>query len=245
MRDLHLASPVERGPDVETLQKKLHRLGYNPGPIDGRYGTATAGAVRAFQKAKKLRQDGIVGAKTRAALAKQVTPSQKAKPTPATKPSSKGLKALKLAAKYVGITESPRGSNKQQFGKWFGVNGVAWCAIFMSQCFLDGAGVLLGKGLPLSAGGYPKGVAYVPTLEAWLRSKGYWVGRSTPHPGDIAIFNWDGGVADHVGIVEAYLGGGKFSTIEGNTGVGNDSNGGEVMRRVRYVSQVNGFGRIA
>ena len=50
---------------------------------------------------------------------------------------------------------------------------------------------------------------------------------------------------DHIGIVEEYLGGGKFNAIEGNTSVGNDSNGGEVMRRLRYISQVDGFGRLA
>ena len=32
--------------------------------------------------------------------------------------------------------------------------------------------------------------------------------------------------------------------VEGNTAVGNDSNGGEVMRRLRYISNVNGFGRV-
>ena len=57
-------------------------------------------------------------------------------------------------------------------------------------------------------------------------------------------FNWDGGVPDHIGIVEKSLGGGQFQTVEGNTAVGNDSNGGEVMRRVRYLSQVDGFGRV-
>ena len=87
--------------------------------------------------------------------------------------------------------------------------------------------------------------AYVPTTEAWLRATGMWVGRSTPAPGDIAIYNWDGGVADHIGIVEADLGGGTFNAIEGNTSVGNDSNGGIVMRRLRYASQVTGFGRVA
>ena len=34
------------------------------------------------------------------------------------------------------------------------------------------------------------------------------------------------------------------NAIEGNTAVGNDCNGGEVMRRLRYVSQVDGFGRV-
>ena len=68
--------------------------------------------------------------------------------------------------------------------------------------------------------------------------------RTYPLPGDIAIFNWDGGVPDHIGIVEKYLGGGQFQSVEGNTSLGNNSNGGEVMRRVRYLSQVDGFGSV-
>jgi hypothetical protein len=51
-------------------------------------------------------------------------------------------------------------------------------------------------------------------------------------------------VPDHIGIVEEYLGGGKFNAVECKTAVGNDSNGGEVMRRLRYISNVNGFGRV-
>ena len=49
---------------------------------------------------------------------------------------------------------------------------------------------------------------------------------------------------DHIGIVEADLGAGTFNAIEGNTSVGNDSDGGIVMRRLRYATQVNGFGRV-
>jgi hypothetical protein len=94
------------------------------------------------------------------------------------------------------------------------------------------------------AGCSPNGCTYVPTTEAWLRATGMWKGRTTPLPGDIAIFNWDGGVPDHIGIVEKYLGGGQFQSVEGNTSLGNNSNGGEVMRRVRYLSQVDGFGRV-
>lgn len=40
-----------------------------------------------------------------------------------------------------------------------------------------------------------------------------WKGATTPLPGDIAS-NWDGGVPDHIGFVEEYLGGGKFNAVE-------------------------------
>lgn len=53
-----------RGEDVKTLQKKLKELGYYTGGIDGIYGVKTTSAVKGYQKAKKLTQDGIAGAKT-------------------------------------------------------------------------------------------------------------------------------------------------------------------------------------
>ena len=89
-----------------------------------------------------------------------------------------------------------------------------------------------------------KGCAYVPTTEHWLSVTGLWVGRTDPQPGDIAIFNWDGGQPDHIGIVQQNEGNGVFTTIEGNTSVSSNSNGGEVMQRSRHIVQVDGFGRV-
>lgn len=240
MRQLHVTSPLMHGPDVANVQKRLKVKGYDPGIIDGRYGPTTSHAVRLFQKANRLQADGIYGPVT----AKLLTASGSvAKPAPQPSSSSKGVKALHEALKHLGVKEAPAQSNRTLFGHWFGVDGVSWCNIFTSYCFTLGAGVTLCKGFK-GAGCYPKGCAYVPTMEAWLRATGQWIGKAAPQPGDIAIFDWDGGVADHIGLVEFYQGGGKFTSIEGNTAVGNDSDGGEVMRRDRYLSQVHGFGRL-
>src|SRR5262245_52818743 len=48
--DLYVTSPMMTGPEVVEVQTKPTALGYAPGPIDGIYGVATAGAVRAFQR---------------------------------------------------------------------------------------------------------------------------------------------------------------------------------------------------
>ena len=59
------------GEQVEVLQRILSTYGYNLGsknPFDGKFGDKTDAAVRAFQKAHGLTVDGIVGAKTWAAL---------------------------------------------------------------------------------------------------------------------------------------------------------------------------------
>ena len=64
------------GPQVKTLQRLLLALGYKMKDgwktygVDGSFGTATKNAVIAFQKAKGLTQDGIVGEKTWNALLK-------------------------------------------------------------------------------------------------------------------------------------------------------------------------------
>jgi hypothetical protein len=60
-------------PDLEDLrgvQQALASLGYDPGPLDGIRGARTRGAVVAFQRAQGLTPDGIVGPRTREALAK-------------------------------------------------------------------------------------------------------------------------------------------------------------------------------
>jgi peptidoglycan hydrolase-like protein with peptidoglycan-binding domain len=60
-----MAEPVlKRGstdPAVRDLQEALEALGYAPGPIDGVFGATTETAVKAFQQAKEITADGIVG----------------------------------------------------------------------------------------------------------------------------------------------------------------------------------------
>ena len=53
-----------RGPDVKLIQSLLSKIGYNPGPIDGIFGSQTQQAVIEFQKNNGLVADGIVGPAT-------------------------------------------------------------------------------------------------------------------------------------------------------------------------------------
>jgi peptidoglycan hydrolase-like protein with peptidoglycan-binding domain len=64
--------PGDTGAQVKNLQRSLASLGYPPGKIDGVYGPKTTDAVKSFQKAEGLVEDGVVGPKTLAALQAKV-----------------------------------------------------------------------------------------------------------------------------------------------------------------------------
>lgn len=55
---------VQPGSDVAAVQQRLQVLGYYKGDIDGVYGDRTKDAVVAFQTARRLVADGIVGSAT-------------------------------------------------------------------------------------------------------------------------------------------------------------------------------------
>ena len=60
-----MAEPVlKRGsndPVVRDLQEALKSLGHDPGAIDGIFGARTESAVKAFQQAREIPVDGVVG----------------------------------------------------------------------------------------------------------------------------------------------------------------------------------------
>lgn len=150
----------------------------------------------------------------------------------------KAQKVLEEARRWIGTKETPAGSNNVVFNTdYYGrvVSGSAypWCCAFVWDVFrMAGLSELFYGG---------KKTAYCPTVESYYRS----IGRFFDYPqvGDLALFNWNGGrVAQHIGIVES-VDGNNFVSIEGNTSVTSNDNGGSVMRRQRKVSQCTGFAR--
>lgn len=139
-----------------------------------------------------------------------------------------------IAAGEIGVKESPANSNRQKYGKEYGVNGTAWCCQFVWWVFKKaGAAALFYGG---------KKTAYCPTLMNYYKKQGQFVTKNLK-PGDVIFFDFNGnGQPDHVGVVEK-VSGRKIYTIEGNTSVGNDANGGQVMRRTRSGSVILGAAR--
>lgn len=67
-RVLFHTSPQLRGDDIAEVQALLGRLGFDPGRVDGIYGSDTAGAVAEFQRNAGLIVDGSCGRETVVAL---------------------------------------------------------------------------------------------------------------------------------------------------------------------------------
>ena len=132
---------------------------------------------------------------------------------------------VNVAMQDLGYKESPAGSNMTKFGKWIGLQGQPWCMSAV-QYWASNAGVQL----PLKTGS-------CKTLMDAAKRVGKWV-TSGYKTGDILIFQWKNGQR-HCGIVVS-TSDKIIKTIEGNTAVGNDSNGGEVMLRDRTTEFVLG-----
>lgn len=139
----------------------------------------------------------------------------------------------------LGQHENPIGSNKQKYGEWYGMNGVAWCAQYVAYCFaISGYPLKIDKGF--------KGFHYVPTLHARAKQKG-WL-TSNPQKGDIVLFDFkpkDGKeFAQHVGIYSGEMDGSSYLCYEGNTsdGIqGSQDNGDCVAYKARQKMFILGF----
>ena len=152
---------------------------------------------------------------------------------------------LDIARGELGAREVPMNSNNVKYNTAYygqavhdGLWGTtfAWCVVFVWWCFQQAGAAELFYG-----GGK---TASCTALRDWAKQNGQWV-TGGYRPGDVVIYDWhDDGKPDHCGIIET-VGGSTVVAIEGNTAIGNDSNGGEVMRRTRTLSDIMGAVRPA
>lgn len=143
-----------------------------------------------------------------------------------------------LAESQIGYTEQP--INKTMYGKWYGLDGQPWCAMFVSWVF-NQAGA--SKNIAVSGA---KGFASCDAGLKWFAKKNKLVPVGQAQMGDIVFFQFDNDAEpDHVGIVIKNTGK-LLVCVEGNTSPdkkGSQSNGGGVYRKKRPYSTVMGIAR--
>ncbi len=137
---------------------------------------------------------------------------------------------LEVARGELGYKESPAGSNRTKYGAWFGLDGQPWCMMFIQWCFRQAGGQDLLPLLTASCGAFMRAA----------QAQGRWVTEGY-RPGDVVIYDFPGNNVrtDHCGIVVTALTTG-IRAIEGNTGAGNDANGGQVQERTRPAEFILG-----
>lgn len=145
-------------------------------------------------------------------------------------------KIIDKAREYIGVKEVPAGSNKVIFNTVYYnrvVSGSAypWCCVFVWYVFKEcEASDLFYDG---------QKTAYCPTVAGWAKKNNLTISKTEGRKGDIVLFDWNkDGVADHIGLIEYQNNDGTYITIEGNTSVTSNNNGGEVMRRQRSTSNI-------
>jgi hypothetical protein len=128
-----------------------------------------------------------------------------------------------IAIGEIGYKES--GDNLTKYGKWFGMNGVAWCHMFESWCATKAN----------EKSNVPQ-TASTTTGMQWFKNKNKfkYKGKYTPKRGDIMYLKSSG--ASHVAIVE-YVKGSNVHTVEGNYN-------NKVTRVTRALTnkQITGYG---
>lgn len=134
-------------------------------------------------------------------------------------------------------TANAGSANYTKYGRDYGMNGVAWCAMFVWWC-ANQAGI--------GADVIPK-TASCTTSRNWFKDNGLF--RSVaPQRGDLIYFKDTDGTAAHIGIVCA-VDGSKVYTIEGNTSGGSTliSNGGGVCKKSYSLTynKIQGYARPA
>lgn len=158
VRDRGLLRRGDSGNHVRELQSTLAALGYAVNP-DGDFGPQTEDAVMAFQVQRRLEADGVVGAKTAAALeaAQSALPAAKTTPKPETTADADPPWFNRMT-KMMGIYEYPGAADNPEIIKMAQACGgaikrdyvhdsIPWCALAVNYALIaegfHGTGTLL------------------------------------------------------------------------------------------------------
>lgn len=263
MQTLALTSPLTKGPNVRKAQEVLagnniFKQDFLQIPVDDEFGP---GCARACRRAKfwagypgatvnSDRNGPIYGNQLHALLTgEKELPADYKKRRNARLAEAKKKplreKAFERLAADIGYTE--KGNNDSTYGRWYHLNNQPYCAMAVTQAYVEAGSKAFIRG---------SRYAYCPFIVADARAgkNGLAITRN-PEKGDLILFDWKGdGVADHIGLFEAWMDRDKgyFKSVEANTSPddsGSQSNGGGVFRRgeapgrgdTRRTAQVQAF----
>lgn len=258
-KTLGVTSPRMKGEDVKHAQKMLNSTApgtgfgnFRPGEVDGVFGEITGSAC---ERAKywlgyttasikptyiQSLEDYLNGTKSLPSDYKKRRNERlkKAQDVPLR------IRAFQKARAEIGTKEHPANSNRVKYSTWYGLIG-PWCAMFNTFCYVEAG----------SKESFRKGQRYASVPRMIQAARGHdWkmivITKDQVKQGDIVTFDWEGNgmgksewLSDHVALFDRWTNKSKglFKTIEGNTAIGNDSNGGAVMRRDRQMRHVSCF----
>lgn len=148
----------------------------------------------------------------------------------------KSSEMVKKAINEIGVSEYPANSNNVKYNTWFygkEVQGASypWCCAFISWLFKNDRDLC-------------KRTASCQDLLSWFeKQKQTFTDKSKAQAGDLVFFKYATNArrTNHIGMVVG-KDGNKISTVEGNTSVTSNDNGGAVMQRLRS-SNIVAFAR--
>ena len=119
--------------DWTSVQTRLHKLGFDPGPVDGIRGRRTIRAVKRFQESRGLVADGIVGPATLLALFGEATAGET--------PGFDRMPWYEEALRLVGTSEVEGPDSNENILDMAGRLDIAyesddipWCGLFAGHC---------------------------------------------------------------------------------------------------------------
>lgn len=188
-RLLRQAEPLLSGSDVLELQTLLRAHGYNPGPLDGVFGSRTRRAVLEYQRVHGMEADGVVSEATWQSLA-GAFPASRPSEVPLPPPQGEVLLVVDVPSRTltvvadgvpyasfpvaVGTEESPTPVGEwrvvEKSSGWGGGFGVRWLGLNVPWGIygIHGTNKPWSIGRPLSAGCIRMHNADVTELWEWV-----------------------------------------------------------------------------
>lgn len=238
-RVLILTSPLMHGEDVRRAQRILRNKGYFVGAEDGVFGEITARACSEAKyklgyATKNIKPSYGEWLEAYLTGGKKPTLLMRKRAADRAKKKTMGEKAVEIARSFIGVKEQPPGSNRVMFSEWYGIIG-PWCAMFQTYVWVQAGSKAWERS---------RRWAYCPFILDDARSPSNpgitVITAKQAQAGDVVLFDWNhDGIADHVGLCTGPVDqNNNFSTIEGNTGLG------EVAARVQNTNNVIAFIRV-